>query len=100
MHKLIDTGMSILDLSKVIMANFHYNYMLPKFGENQKLLITDTDILIYDVKTEDFYTDIAEDVDEWFDTSKYSPDHKSGIHSKYNDTVPGFMTDETKGPFN
>ena len=75
MNKLVYLGQAILDLSKTIMYEFHYDYMKPKYNENNlKLLYMDTDSLVYDITTEDFYKDIAEDVETRFDTSGYEPD--------------------------
>ena len=71
MNKLVYLGQAILDLSKIIMYEFHYNYMKPKYEDNLKLSYMDTDSLIYDIKTEDFYTDISDDVPMRFDTSSY-----------------------------
>ena len=53
------------------MYEFHYNYMKPKYGDNLQLCYMDTDSLVYHIKTEDFYTDIAGDVPTRFDTSGY-----------------------------
>ena len=53
------------------MYEFHYDYMLPKYGNNLKLCYMNTDSLIYDIKMKDFYKDIAEDVEARFDTSGY-----------------------------
>ena len=72
------------------MYNFHFNYILPKYGKNQKLLFTDTDSLCYEIETEDFFEDISGDVDEKFDTSNFPKDHPSGIRGK-NKKVPGMM---------
>ena len=67
MSKPIYVGQAILDLSKI---TIHYNYAKPKWN-NVKLLYQDTDSLIYNIKTEDFYKDISEDVKTRFDTSNY-----------------------------
>ena len=75
MNKPVYLGQAILDLSKTIMYEFHYDYMKRKYDEKSlKLLYMDTDSLVYDIKTEDFYKDIAEDVETRFDTSGYEPD--------------------------
>ena len=75
MNKPVYLGQAILDLSKTIMYEFHYDYMKRKYNKNNlKLLYMDTDSLVYDIKTEDFYKDIAEDVETRFDTSGYEPD--------------------------
>ena len=71
MKKLVYLGQAILDLSKIVMYEFHYDYMKPKYGENLKLCYMDIDSLIYQIKTEDFYADIADDVPTRFDTSGY-----------------------------
>jgi len=70
-NKPIYLGMAILDLSKILIYTFHYNYIKKKYCDNAKLLYSDTDSLIYEIQTEDFYVDIARDVDLWFDTSEY-----------------------------
>ena len=82
--------MAILDLSKTLIYDFHYKYIVPKFGEKQKLLFTDTDSLCYEIETEDFFKDIAGDVDAMFDTSNFPKKHPSGIQGK-NKKVPGMM---------
>ena len=73
MKKLVYLGQVILDLSKIVMYEFHYDYMAPKF-KDLKLCYMDTDSLIHNIKTEDFYADIAEDVPARVDTSGYIPD--------------------------
>ena len=71
MNKPIYLGQAIVDLSKLVTYEFYYNYTIPKYGKNLKLCHVDTDSLVYLIKTEDFYADIAGDVKERFDTSGY-----------------------------
>ena len=64
-------GLSILKISKTLMYEFWYDYMKPKNGDNVKLCYMDTDSFIMHIKTEDFYKDIADDVEKRFDKSNY-----------------------------
>ena len=96
-NKPVYLGMSILDLSKTLMYDFHYNYIKPKYGDNAKLLFTDTDSLAYEIQTEDFYRDISSDVKDKFDTSNYPKDHPSGIITGVNKKVIGMFKDEASG---
>ena len=97
MNKPVYLGMCILDLSKIIMFDFHYNYIKPKYGNNAKLLFTDTDSLMYEIQTEDFYKDISGDVNNRFDTSDYPENHPSNIPTGINKKVLGMMKDEAAG---
>ena len=97
MNKPVYLGMCILDLSKTIMYDFHYNYIKPKYGDKAKLLFTDTDSLMYEIETEDFYKDISEDVKDRFDTSDYPENHPSGIPTGINKKVLGMFKDEAAG---
>ena len=96
MNKPVYLGQVILDLSKIGMYEFHYDYMVPTYGlEKLKLCYMDTDSLVYDIKTEDFYEDIAEDIPARFDTSGYCPSRPLpvGLTKK----VIGLMKDELGG---
>ena len=72
MNKPIYLGMSILDISKILMYEFWYDYIQDK----AKLCYMDTDSFIIHTKTEDFYKDVANDIEKWFDTSNYDEDDK------------------------
>ena len=103
LNKPIYLGMSILDISKNLMYDFHYKYIKPKFGSRSQLTYTDTDSLTYDIETDDFYKDISQDVEKWFDTSNYPKNHvdrdgnKSAIPVGMNKKVPGLFKDECGG---
>ena len=62
-------GLSTLEVSKILMYEFWYDYVKPKYGTDAKLCYTDTDRFIVHVKTGDIYKDIADDVETRFDTS-------------------------------
>ena len=78
-NKPVYLGMSILDLSKLLMFDFHYNHIKTKYGDKAKLLFTNTDSLAYEIKTTDFYNDINPDIEKRFDTSGYPTNYQSGI---------------------
>ena len=92
MNKPVYLGQAILDLSKIIMYEFHYDYMVLKYGNNIKLCCMDTDSYVYDIKTADFYKDIAEDFENRFDTSGYVNNRPLPIGK--NKKVIGLMKDE------
>jgi len=70
-NKPVYLGMSILDLSKTLVYEFHYKYIKKKYGSKENLLFTDTDSVCYEIETEDFYKDISADAQEKFDTSNF-----------------------------
>ena len=92
-NKPVYLGMSILDLSKSLMYDFHYNYI----RSNAKLLFTDTDSLAYEIKTKDFYKDINPYIEKRFDTSDYQTNHPSDIKTGLNSKVLGMFKDEAGG---
>ena len=96
-NKPVYLGMCILDLSKTLMFDFHYNYVKKKYGDKAKLLFTDTDSLMYEIRTKDFYEDIKGDVKDRFDTSDYPSNHPSGIPTECNKKVLGMFKDEAGG---
>ena len=96
-NKPVYVGQAILDLSKTLMFDFHYNYIKKKYGKKAELLFTDTDSLMYEIKTKDFYKDISPDILSKFDTSDFSTNHKSGILTGANKKVIGMFKDEVAG---
>ena len=95
MNKLIYLGLSILEISKLLVYEFWYDYMKPKYDDNVKLCYMDTDSFIMNIKTEDFYKDIANDVEKRFDTSNYECDRS--LPTGKNKKVIGLMNDELGG---
>ena len=95
MNKPIYLGLSILEISKILMYEFWYDYMKPKYGDNVKLCYMDTDSFIMSIKTEDFYKDVANDVEKRFDTSNYEVDRP--LPTGKNKKVTGLMKDELGG---
>ena len=97
-NKPIYLGMCILDLSKTLMYDFHYNYIKEKYGPRAKLLMTDTDSLIYEIKADDFYKDIVHDIESRFDTSEFDKNHPAindfGFKVGVNKKVIGMFKDE------
>ncbi|XP_068675675.1 uncharacterized protein [Montipora foliosa] len=87
-------GMCILDLSKTLMYDFHYNYIKQKYDSKAKLLFTDTDSLTYEIETNDVYQDFWDDKDK-FDISDYSQD--SQYFDRTNKKVIGKFKDEAAG---
>jgi len=74
-NKPIMVGFSVLELSKVLMYDFHYNVMKKRYGDKIKLLFTDTDSLCYHIETKDFYKDMIE-MKDYFDFSNFDKNHK------------------------
>ena len=96
-NKPIYVGQAILDLSKTLMFDFHYNYIREKYDDEAELLFTDTDSLMYLIETDDVYHDFAADVKKKFDTSDYPENHPSGIETGVNKKVIGKFEDEAAG---
>ena len=102
MNKPISLGMSISDISKTLMYEFWYDYFKPKYGDKAKLCYTDTDSFIIHIITEDFFEDISNDVEAWYDTSNYDEcnsveNDKRPLPIGKNEKVIGFFKDELGG---
>ena len=101
MNKPIHLGLIILEISKLLMYEFWYDYMKPKYGNNVKLCYMDTDSFILNIKvlmnikTEDFYKDISNDVEKRFDTSNYEVNRP--LSTGKNKKVIGLMKGELGG---
>ena len=95
MNKPIYLSLSILEISKILMYEFWYDYMKPKYNNNVKLCYMDTDSFIMDIKTNDFCEDIANDVECKLDTSNYEVNRPLPMGK--NKKVIGLMKDELGG---
>ena len=95
MNKPIYLVLSILEISKTLMYEFWYDYMKPKYNDNVKLCYMDTDSFIMNIKTNAFYEDIANDVENRFDTSNYEVNRP--LPTGKNKKVIGLMKDELGG---
>ena len=92
MNKPIYLGLSILEISKILMYEFWYDYMKPKYNNDVKLCYMDTDSFVINIKINDFYKDIASDVENRFDTSNYEVNRP--LPTGKNKKVIGLMKDE------
>ena len=97
MNKPIYLGQAILDISKTLMYEFWYDYIKPKYGDKARVLYMDTDSFIINIKTEDFYKDISNDIKEWYDTSNYDENDKRLLPIGKNKKVMGLFKDELGG---
>ena len=97
MNKPIYLGQAILDLSKTLMYEFWYDYIKPKFGDKARLCYMDTDSFVMYIKTEDFYKDISNDIDRWFDTSNFNKSDNRPLETGKNKKVIGKFKDELGG---
>ena len=94
MNKPIYLGLSILEISKILMYEFWYDYMKPKYNDNVRLCYMDTDSFIMNIKTNDFYKDISDDVECKFDTLNYEVKRPLPIGKK---KIIGLRKDELGG---
>ena len=101
LDKPIYTGQAILDLSKLMMYEFLYDHVYPKWGvDNVRVVMTDTDSLLLEIKTDEFNKDYAPDIPQRFDIGEY-------VRTQFGETtiprmnlkVLGMMKDECKGDF-
>ena len=97
MNKPLYLGMSILDISKTLMYDFWYDYVKPKYNDKAKLCYMDTDSFVINIFTEDFFEDINNDVERWFDTSNYDKNGKRPLQIGVNKKVIGTFKDELGG---
>ena len=95
MNKPIYLGLSILEISKILMYEFWYDYMKLKYNNDVKLCYMDTDSFVMHIKTNDFYKDIASDIENRFDTSNYEVNRP--LPTGKNKKVIGLMKDELGG---
>ena len=95
MNKSVHLGLSILEISKTLTYEFWYVHIKPKYQSNAKLCHMDTDSFIINIKTEDFYEDIVDDVEKRFGTSDHEANRS--LPTGKNKNVIGLMKDELEG---
>ena len=96
MNKPLYLGQVVLDNSKMLMYEYWYDYLRPMYGHKIKLCYMHTDSFIY-IETEDFYKDISNDVNKWFETSNFSKDINRPLEKGKNRKVIGKFKDELGG---
>ena len=79
------------------MYEFWYDYLKPKYHDNIKSCYMDTDSLILQIQTDDFFKDINNDVNKWFDTSNYDKNYNRQLEIGKNKKVIGKFKDELGG---
>ena len=94
--------MSILDIGKTLMSEFWYDFIKPKHQDKEKICFMDTDSLVIHIKAEDFYEDIANDIEKWFDSSNYDEcnsveNDKRPLPIGKNKKIIGLFKDELGG---
>ena len=97
MNKPIYVGQATLDISKTVMYEFWYDYIKPKYANNVELWYMDTDSFIMKIKTGDFYKDISNDVEKWFDTSNFNANDNRPLPIGINKKVIDKFKDELGG---
>ena len=97
MNQPIYLGQAILDISKALMYKFWYDYIKPKYEDKAMLCFMDTDSFVMNIKTEDFYNDIADNVERWFDTSNYDEKDKRPLPMGKNKKIIGLFKYELGG---
>ena len=97
MTKPLYLGMPILDISKILMYEFWYDYISPKYGDSAKLCCRDTDSFIIYTKTKDSFEDISNDVEKWFDMSNCDKNDKRPLPICKNKKVSSLFKDELGG---
>ena len=91
LNKPIYLGQAIIDICKTLMYKFWYDYIKPNYGDKARLCYMDTDSFLMNIKTEDFFEDIADDVERWFDTSNYDKNDNRPLPMGKNKKVIGMF---------
>ena len=97
MNEPVYLGQTILDISKTLMYEFWYDYLKPKYGDKAKLCYMDADSFVIHIFTEDFFEDISNDIERWFDTSSYDKNNKRPLPIGINKKVIGMFKNELGG---
>ena len=96
-NKPIYVGVSILDISKILMYQFWYDYIKPKYQDRGNLCYMDTECFVIHIKTEKFYENIANNIEKLFEISSYNEDDKRPLPIGKNKKVISIFKDELGG---
>ena len=96
-NKPVYLGISILDIGKTLTYEFWYDYIKPRYKDKAKLCYMDTDSFVINIFTEDFFEDINNDVERWFDASNYDKNDKRPLPIGKNKKVIAMFKDELGG---
>ena len=97
MTEPIYLGLSILDINKTLMHKFCYDFIKPKYRNRAKLCYMDTNSFVVYIETDDFYKDIVDYVEIWFDRSNYNEKIKDLFQLVRTKKIPGLFKDELEG---
>ena len=97
MNKPVYLGMSLIDISKTLTYEFWCKYIKPKYKEKANLCYMDTDSFVINISTEDFFEDINNDIERWFDTSYFDRNDKRPVKTEINKKVIGMFKDDIGG---
>ena len=96
MNKSVYPGQAILDLNKMPMYKFHYDYRHSMYGSKTRLCYINTDSFVYEIETWYFKGDIAKDLEANLDTIRYLKDDNISLPTERNRNVTGMIKEKLR----